>query len=392
MHELNLLFSDLYEYMKHEKFKGYDPYDFLSSQYVSSNNKLTSVFGTQFLKYFPLNIRPFLGIEKKYNLKTLVLTVRSLIKKNKFDEELGSYDEDITFLFSIIMNNAKKENGLSWSRLDYDFYSLSGLQKRSSSIIYLTALVGHMCIELYEFYKIEKYLEYANDIGKFLVNVKKYENQNTICFYYTTSIKDRIFNASAYAAAFLSRLFSYTKKEKYLEISTKAFNYILKGQNQNGSWFYGTSNKRKVLTLIDYHQGFILDSLKYHLDYVGFEQKIYNSLKKGLVFYKNYQFKDNGQSIYRYPKKWPIDIHNQAQGIITFSRMGDMDKEYPVFSKKIFLWTLSNMYNSTNKFFYYQKWPLLTNKISYLRWGQAWMLFSLSNLISNTYSGCLKNE
>ena len=34
-----------------------------------------------------------------------------------------------------------------------------------------------------------------------------------------------------------------------------------------------------------------------------------------------------------------------------------------------------------NGFFYHQKWPFLTNKIPYLRWGQAWMMFALSSLM-----------
>lgn len=381
MYDYELVFSDLYKYMKNESFKGYDPYDFLSSPHVNSNNMMFSVLGTQFLKYFPINIRSFLGIKKKYNLKTLVLTVRSLINIKKFNKKIGCYDADIDFLVNIIMDNANTDYGLSWSRIDYDFYSVSGLQKRSSSIIYLTALVGHMCIDLYELYEKKTYLEQAKKIGEFLFNVKKYDKENLICFYYTTSIKDRIYNASAYAAAFLSRLFSFVNDEKYLKTAVKSFNYIVKGQNQNGSWFYGISSYGRVLNLIDYHQGFILDSLKYHLDYVGFNQQIYDSIQKGLHFYQQNQFRSDGRSIYRFPKKWPIDIHNQAQGIITFSKMGSIDDAYPIFSKKVMIWTLNNMYNSKKGFFYYQKLPFFTNKIPYMRWGQAWMLYALSNQI-----------
>ena len=34
-------------------------------------------------------------------------------------------------------------------------------------------------------------------------------------------------------------------------------------------------------------------------------------------------------------------------------------------------------------FFYFQKWPLLTNKISYMRWSQAWMSLALATIIDN---------
>ena len=32
--------------------------------------------------------------------------------------------------------------------------------------------------------------------------------------------------------------------------------------------------------------------------------------------------------------------------------------------------------------FYYQKWPFLTTKTSYMRWNQGWMLLALSTLAS----------
>jgi len=334
MIDYNAVFYDLYQSMKKSELKGYDPYDFLSSPYANKNHRLLSIFGTQFLKYSPLNIRPLLKIEKKYNLKTLVLTVRATLKHLQTNHCHKSMENDLNLILDIILSHAKKhDNKLSWSRIDYDFFSISGLQKKSSSIVYLTSLVGHMFIELYEYYKEKKYLDIADEIGKFLLDVEKYEHGDMICFYYTTTVKDRIFNASAYACAFLARLFAHTHNNEYLDLAQKGFRYVVHGQNQDGSWYYGTSSKNKLLKLIDYHQGFILDSLKYYLTYIGFNETLNNALEKGLKFYKNFQFLPNGISVYRYPIKWPIDIHNQAQGIITFSKMGDIRRWIFLLSK-----------------------------------------------------------
>ena len=79
------------------------------------------------------------------------------------------------------------------------------------------------------------------------------------------------------------------------------------------------------------------------------------------------------------PKKWPVDIHNQSQGIITFSIFKDYDPSYLDFSKKIADWTIENMKDKKGNF-YYQKWPFLTNKTSYMRWNQGWMLLALLTL------------
>ena len=49
------------------------------------------------------------------------------------------------------------------------------------------------------------------------------------------------------------------------------------------------------------------------------------------------------------------------------------------FAEKIAKWTIENMQDEKG-YFYYQKWPFLTNKIAYMRWGQAWMMLALSTL------------
>jgi rhamnogalacturonyl hydrolase YesR len=132
---------------------------------------------------------------------------------------------------------------------------------------------------------------------------------------------------------------------------------------------------------IDFHQGFILDALDdFIINTRPDDGKYLEALLKGVDFYKNEQFLPDGRCKWRYPRRWPIDIHNQAQGIITFSRLRDRKPEYLDFARTIADWTITHMQDKSG-YFYYQKWPIVTNKISYIRWGQAWMLFALSTLL-----------
>ena len=93
-----------------------------------------------------------------------------------------------------------------------------------------------------------------------------------------------------------------------------------------------------------------------------------------------FQFEEDGKSLWRYPTKWPIDIHNQAQGIITFSKLGYINPRYREFAETIAEWTIDNMQDSKG-FFYFQKWPFFTNQTSYIRWSQGWMLLALCTLL-----------
>ena len=169
-----------------------------------------------------------------------------------------------------------------------------------------------------------------------------------------------------------------------LDLARKVIDFSLFYQKENGSWGYSINTiNHKERNQIDFHQGFIIDSL---LDFINFsgnnEEKYMQSVNRGSEFYMNYQFENNGQSIWRLPWSYPIDIHNQAQGIITSSNLYGMfhEPKYLDFAKKISRWTIKNMYDERG-FFYYQKWPFFTNKINYMRWGQAWMMLAISILL-----------
>ena len=72
-------------------------------------------------------------------------------------------------------------------------------------------------------------------------------------------------------------------------------------------------------------------------------------------FIKEKQFLEDGRCHFRYPKLYPIDIHDQAQGIIIFSKLRNFNENYPNFAQKIANWTISNMKDEQG-YFYYQKY------------------------------------
>ena len=80
-------------------------------------------------------------------------------------------------------------------------------------------------------------------------------------------------------------------------------------------------------------------------------------------------------------EKWPVNIHNQSQGIITFTKAHEAGygEKYLEFAEAILNWTLENMQGKDGHF-YYLKYPFFTNKIPYMRWSDGNMLYALSHL------------
>jgi hypothetical protein len=115
------------------------------------------------------------------------------------------------------------------------------------------------------------------------------------------------------------------------------------------------------------------------LKYTGENEKYKKALEQGAEYYFNQQFKRNGQSVFRVPKDYPVEIHNQSQGIITMTRLTYMSTEYGKFAKTIAQWTIDNMQHKKG-YFYYKKYPMYAIKIPFIRWSQAWMFLALTEL------------
>ena len=105
----------------------------------------------------------------------------------------------------------------------------------------------------------------------------------------------------------------------------------------------------------------------------------YNMYILGLDFYYKEQFFQDGRSKWRIPKIWPVDIHNQAQGIITFCILKEFYPECISFAKTILDWTITNMQDKKKGYFYYKKHMYLAHKTPYMRWSQAWMFLAFIN-------------
>ena len=376
----------LEEYVQKQDYSGYDPYDALNStKLLKINNKLLRVFLTQFFVYSPINFRNFLNIKPDKNPKAIGLLLSSycslyrtgLIQKKDFN--------DITskLVDYLLKNNSKGYSGYCWG-FNFNWQDISRFAKKWLPTIVVTSYVGNSFLDLYEITEEKKYLKIINSICKFFINdLNVTRNNKGIFFSYTPIDRHNVINANCLGAAFLSRVYSVTQEEKLLDYSRKAFDFSISFQKDDGSWAFSMNTWKSERKQLDFHQGFILESISNFIRYAKPDDLRYKSvLLKGSEFYFNHQFDQEGRSYWRLPFRWPIDIHHQAQGIITGCSLYEtfQDKKYLNFTEKIAKWTVENMQGEKG-YFYYQKWPFFTNKISYMRWGQAWMMLALSSLL-----------
>jgi hypothetical protein len=377
---------DLYTYIKKSGYEGYDPYDGLNSDItsaISKKNKWLKIFIIQTFKSSPIDLRAFFQVKKSINLKSIGLFSSAFLKLYHVTKE-EKFLKDAEYCLNLLKKSSLKErySDYCWVASSYNVQFPDDLGTPDVPSIVCTATCTLAFLDHYERTGSEESLKIATSAANFIRNHLYLKDEEKAMFKYTPTYNEHIsiYNASTFGVRILSHIYKYTKNKEYLEISKEVMGYILSKQQPNGAWNFSQTNgiERKQ---IDFHQGFILDALYDFITCINpDDQKYMNAFLQGVDFYKSEQFLPDGRCKWRYPRLWPIDIHNQAQGIITFSRLKKLNAQYLKFAEIIAEWTIHNMQDESG-YFYYQKWPILTNKISYIRWGQAWMLLGLSNLL-----------
>jgi hypothetical protein len=386
MFELQEPLDKLLSYIEKQGFKGYDPYDALNSWLpYQALGKYGQAFAIQFFKRNPVNLRPLAGVKKGLNPKGIGLLLNAysnLYLKTRNEK----YKETADSLFNLLLSlRSPGYTNYCWG-YNFDWANPKKVVPENHPNIVATSFAAKGILEYYKISGNQSTLNIIESICEFIISDLPATKTNAgICFSYTDVIQDCCFNASMLGAEVLSTGGSLMKTEKYNNLAISALNFVLNYQKDDGHWNYEVDIKTgKEGVQIDFHQGYILESIYNIIKDLKSHHSLYiatiSAIKRGLSFYRKNQFYDDGRSLRRLPRVWPVDIHNQSQGIITFSLLKEFDDQYLAFANTIAKWTIRNMQDESG-YFFYQKHRLYNNKIPYMRWSQAWMLLAFSYLI-----------
>jgi uncharacterized protein YyaL (SSP411 family) len=92
-------------------------------------------------------------------------------------------------------------------------------------------------------------------------------------------------------------------------------------------------------------------------------------------------FLADGTPKYYDRQTFPVDIHSAAAAIVALCELNEFDERCLPLAEKVARWTVENMRDSEQGFFYYQKRKSSLVKTSFIRWSQAWAGYALARLI-----------
>lgn len=384
-------FIRLRDYCENENFKGWDPYDGLSSRIFQAlpffkSSPLCRLMVIQGFKRCPFNLRRLAMVPKDYNAKGIGLFLQgycNLYKAVVANPELASHlgaigqiEARINELAELLITlQSKGYSGACWGyNFDWQARRLFLFPKYTPTVV-ATNFCATALIDAYEVTNNQKYLDVALSAAEFVMNdLHRAECNGGFLFSYSPlQGNDTVYNASLLGSKLLAYCYYYTGKQEYYDAARMSVLACCNGQAQDGSWVYGLL---PVQAWIDsFHTGYNLDGLIAYEEMTG-DKTFHHYIEKGFDFYIKNFFEEDGCPKYYHNQKYPIDIHCPGQLFITLHRLGKFD-EYKHLADKVLNWTVKNMQDKKG-YFYYQLKKSISSKIPYMRWSNAFMFNSLS--------------
>lgn len=356
---------------------GYEPFDGLSSPLR------TLTFGSLFLERIlmqlvrqsPVNLRPLLGIKPLPSTKGRGYMSWGYLTMYKVSEDESYRDRAAACLDWLHENSSPFYEELSWGN-HFEFSSRGGNLPKLEPIIVWTSLIGQASLDAYEQIGDEKYLNMARSIMDWISALPREKTASGDCLSYVRYQQSSIHNSNMLGAAFLARAVSVTGDGNMMEVARSAMEYSCTRQLEDGAWWYGEAPKFHWID--NFHTGYNLDSLKCYIDSSG-DETWRENLVKGLVYYKENFFEQDGLPKYYHNRAHPIDIQCASQSINTLALFADEDEECLELGVKVANWTIDNMQTRKGSFIYrIYPWGRATTPM--LHWGQATMYKGLTLL------------
>ena len=380
-------------WLEREDFEGYDTFDGLSSPlagiFTLKVPFLRQVW-QQGVRRFPINLRPLLGIRPAKSSKGMGFIAQGylrLFRATGDEEYLRRMNGCLSWLEE---QRATGFKGYCWGN-HFDYQARGGRIPKGTPTIVWTSLIGQSFLDAFEETQEERYFDISRGIARFILEELGWtETPSGICLSYIPRpggkvervdgiFRNSVHNSNMLGAAFLARLSKTAGNRDWAEFSKRAVEFTIHDQLENGGWNYGL---HPMFHWIDsFHTGYVLESLDTFIRSTG-DSDFQENLKIGYQYFLETFFESDGFPRYYDHKRRPIDIQCASQGIQTLVNLSHLDSRSLDLAGKVAAWTIANMQDKSG-YFYYRKYPLITNKTPTLHWGQGTMFAALAVLYEN---------
>lgn len=371
-----------------DRYEGYSKHDGLNSPLLArlaGGSRLTRLAAIQVVTRSPVDIRPLVGVRKARNPKGLSLFARALLARHRMTGSPDDAAQARELLDWLTDHPSAGFDGLCWG-YPYPWQDVGFFAPRDFPNRVVTSFVGQAMLDGYETLHEDRYLDAATRAVSFLLGAPKtlLEDENRRCVSYVPdpAIDWIVMDVSALSGALAARVGAITGDGDLIREGGRLVRYVVSKQTDYGAWFYSDPPSASHITHDNYHTGFILDAiLSYGLS--AGSSEFDDAYRRGIEFYESRLFEPSGAARFMNDRLYPIDIHGCAQGIITFSLRQRHLGTGAATAGRVLGWTVSNMWDPSSGWFYYQRRRGYRTSIRELRWCQGWMSWALASYLEN---------
>jgi hypothetical protein len=373
--------SKLVAYCRTNDWAGYDPYDALNSPLFRTlpflDYRLPRLLFTQALKRSPVNFRRLLHIPKTQNPKAIALFLSAFVSLERVDAACQKGD-DIELMIERLRN--LRSPGTDYWCWGYSFpwQTRTILVPSGAPNLVCTSFVANALLDASDPCRDSQCLNMASSAAEYILNELYWTEGGAAGFSYPRPLlRSRVHNANFLAAALLYRVYRRTNDEKFLLPALRVARYSVTKQHRDGSWHYGEEASQRWID--NFHTGYNLCALQAISRYAA-TTEFDAVLRRGFEFYRSHFFREDGSVRYFHDRDHPIDIHCVAQSILTLLTLKEMDPGNLPLAHSVLRWALTHLWDDRG-FFYYRVQRSCTNRVSFMRWSQAWMLLAMATLL-----------
>jgi hypothetical protein len=379
----------LEHWVQDANWQAYDTFDGLSSpvaRLFTWNHPFLKQVWQQGVRRFPLNLRPLLGIKPGMSTKGMGFFAQGYLRLHQAHGDPEFLKKARFCLEWLIKNRSPGFRGFCWGN-HFDYQSRGGNIPKGTPTIVWTGLIGHAFLDAYDQLGDKTYFDVAKSACDFILDELGWMDQEVgVCLRYYPAATIPIHNSSMIGASLLARVHAEEPNARYREMAGKAVAWTAHHQTKEGGWYYGMGEKWAWID--SFHSGYVLEALDLFCRHARSNEH-QGVLQKGYNYFVETFFEADGTPRYYDYKTLPIDIQCASQAIQTLVHLRTLHPQSIPVAIKVAEWTIKNMQDSSG-YFYYRKYPLVTNKTPTLHWGQATMFAALSLLDQHLQSGINK--
>ena len=390
--DLETAHRDLWKWCREHDFAGFDPFDGLNSRLFQSSpfksSRTARLVWTQLHKRSPIDLRSLVGVPPERNSKSIALFALAALADYRRNPTKENEIEARDLLDDLISMRLKGFSGAAWG-YNFDWQGRAFFAPRGTPTMVPTAFAARALIEAFLSLDSPEHLRLARTVCDFILNDlnRSEESKDEICFSYSPRDRACVFNASLLGAEVLATVGNLTNEESLCDLALRAARYVIRRQQQDGSWSYGADDYQAWSD--NFHTAFILTSLSRIIDALRavplaaasrFVEGMDIALQRGYEFWRERFFLSNGWPKYYPDRLYPADTHSSAAALAALVELrgrvpGAMD-----LADTIARWTNEHLRDSRG-FYHYQQRRFYTVRIPYMRWSQAWMAYALARLL-----------